>query len=214
MLRNEAIVANEVTASALGIPVSAAITCVKPSGTVSQLCGTASGIHPQHAAYYIRRVRSDKKDPLTAFMIEQGIPSEPCVMRPDSTTVFSFPMKAPEGAITRDDVDAIAHLNLWRIYQLHWCEHKPSVTISVNENDWPTVGAWVYDNFDICTGVSFLPMDLGTYRQAPYQDCTEEEYNALLAQMPVDIDWDQLKENEDNVEGAQQLACVSGVCDL
>jgi ribonucleoside-diphosphate reductase alpha chain len=123
-------------------------------------------------------------------------------------------MKAPEGAITRDDVDAIAHLNLWRVYQLHWCEHKPSVTISVNENDWPTVGAWVYDNFDICTGVSFLPMDLGTYRQAPYQDCTEEEYNALLAKMPVNINWDMLKENDDNVEGAQQLACVSGVCDI
>jgi ribonucleoside-diphosphate reductase alpha chain len=214
MLKNEAIIANEVTANALNIPVSAAITCVKPSGTVSQLCGTASGIHPQHAQYYIRRVRSDKKDPLTAFMIEQGIPSEPCVMRPDSTTVFSFPMKAPEGAITRDDVDAISHLNLWRIYQLHWCEHKPSVTISVNENDWPTVGAWVYDNFDICTGVSFLPMDGGTYRQAPYETCSKEEYEALLAKMPTDINWDMLKENDDNVEGAQQLACVAGVCEI
>jgi ribonucleoside-diphosphate reductase alpha chain len=214
MLRNEAIIANEVTASALNIPVSAAITCVKPSGTVSQLCGTASGIHPQHAQYYIRRVRSDKKDPLTAFMTEQGIPSEPCVMRPDSTTVFSFPMKAPEGAITRDDVDAISHLKLWRVYQLHWCEHKPSVTISVNENDWPTVGAWVYDNFDICTGVSFLPMDGGTYRQAPYETCSKEEYEALLAKMPTDINWDMLKENDDNVEGAQQLACVAGVCEI
>jgi ribonucleoside-diphosphate reductase alpha chain len=214
MLRNEAIIANEVTANALNIPVSAAITCVKPSGTVSQLCGTASGIHPQHAQYYIRRVRSDKKDPLTAFMIEQGIPSEPCVMRPDSTTVFSFPMKAPEGAITRDDVDAIAHLNLWRVYQLHWCEHKPSVTISVNENDWPTVGAWVYDNFDICTGVSFLPMDGGTYRQAPYETCSKEDYESLLAKMPVNINWDMLKENDDNVEGAQQLACVAGVCEI
>jgi ribonucleoside-diphosphate reductase alpha chain len=214
MLKNEAIIANEVTASALNIPVSAAITCVKPSGTVSQLCGTASGIHPQHAQYYIRRVRSDKKDPLTAFMIEQGIPSEPCVMRPDSTTVFSFPMKAPESAVTRDDVSSIAHLNLWKVYQLNWCEHKPSVTISVNEEDWPAVGAWVYRNFDICTGVSFLPMDGGTYRQAPYETCTEQEYNELLAKMPVNINWDELKENDDNVEGAQQLACVSGVCDL
>jgi ribonucleoside-diphosphate reductase alpha chain len=147
-------------------------------------------------------------------MIEQGIPSEPCVMRPDSTTVFSFPMKAPEGAITRDDVDAISHLKLWRVYQLHWCEHKPSVTISVNENEWPTVGAWVFDNFDICTGVSFLPMDGGTYRQAPYETCSKEDYESLLAKMPANINWDMLKENDDNVEGAQQLACVAGVCEI
>jgi ribonucleoside-diphosphate reductase alpha chain len=204
--------ANEQFAAILGIPKSAAITCVKPSGTVSQLVDSASGIHPRHAKYYIRRVRGDKKDPLSQFLVSQGVPAEDCVYKPTQTTVFSFPIKAPDG-ITRDEVTPLAHLQLWLTYQRHWCEHKPSVTISVEEKDWPSVGAWTWDHFDEISGVSYLPYDGGTYRQAPYETCTEAEYEELKAKMPT-IDWSLLSENTDNVEGAQMLACSSGSCEI
>jgi len=211
-LREEARRANEEYATLLGIPKSAAITCVKPSGTVSQLVDSASGIHPRHSAFYIRRVRGDKKDPLTQFLINQGVPSEDDVYKPTQTTVFSFPIKAPAG-ITRSDVTPMDHLSLWLTYQRHWCEHKPSVTISVEEKDWPTVGAWTWENFSEISGVSYLPYDGGTYRQAPYEECTEEEYNELKAKVPT-INWNEFKEVTDNVEGAQQLACTAGSCEI
>jgi ribonucleoside-diphosphate reductase alpha chain len=211
-LREEARRANKEFASLLGIPESAAITCVKPSGTVSQLVDSASGIHPRHSKFYIRRVRGDAKDPLTQFLISQGVPNEPCVYKPTQTIVFSFPQKAPDGLV-RDDVTPISHLGLWLTYQRHWCEHKPSVTISVEEKDWPSVGAWTWENFSEISGVSYLPYDGGTYRQAPYEECTEEDYNKLKAQVPS-INWEEFKEVTDNVEGAQQLACVAGVCEI
>ena len=204
--------ANTEFATKLGIPVSAAITCVKPSGTVSQLVDSASGIHPRHAKYYVRRVRGDKKDPLSQFLVSQGVPAEDCVYKPTQTTVFSFPIKAPDG-ITRDEVTPMDHLQLWLTYQRHWCEHKPSVTISVEEKDWPTVGAWTWEHFDEISGVSYLPYDGGTYRQAPYETCTEAEYEELKATMPV-INWELFTENTDNVEGAQQLACTAGACEI
>jgi len=211
-LRDVARATNKIWAEKLGIPTSAAITCVKPSGTVSQLVDSASGIHPRHSKFYIRRVRGDKKDPLTTFLVEQGVPSEDCVYKPTQTTVFSFPQKAPDG-LTRSDVTPINHLELWLTYQREWCEHKPSVTISVEEKDWPSVGAWTWDHFDQISGVSYLPYDGGTYRQAPYEECTEAEYKELKAKMPV-IDWTKFQEITDNVEGAQMLACVSGVCEI
>lgn len=213
-LKNVAISTNASLADDLGIPVSAAITCVKPEGTVSQLTGTASGIHPQHSKHYIRRVRSDNKDPLTDFLKAQGFPSEPCVMKPDSTTVFSFPQKVADGAVLREDLTAIEHLDLWLVFQRHWCEHKPSVTISVNENEWPKVGAWTWDHFDEVTGVSYLPYDGGTYRQAPYEEITLGEFLTLTLRMPDNIDWEKFIEGTDNVEGAQMLACVSGACEI
>jgi ribonucleoside-diphosphate reductase alpha chain len=213
-LRKVAVDTNSDLATQLGIPKSAAITCVKPSGTVSQLVDSASGIHARHSQYYIRRVRGDKKDPLSAFLTSAGIPAEDCVMRPDSTVVFSFPMKAPEGARLRDDLTAIEHLDVWMMYQRHWCEHKPSVTISVKEDEWMDVGAWVFRNFDEISGVSFLPWAGGTYRQAPYEECNKEQYEEMLSKMPKDIKWDDLVEVEDNVEGAQTLACVAGHCEI
>lgn len=211
-LREHSRKVNEQYAALLGVPTSTAITCVKPSGTVSQLVDSASGIHPRHSKFYIRRVRGDKKDPLSTFLVEQGVPSEDCVYKPGQTTVFSFPQRAPDG-LTRDDVSPVQHLETWLAYQRHWCEHKPSVTISVNEPDWPAVGAWVWDHFDEISGVSFLPHDGGTYRQAPYEECTEEQYNELKAKMPK-LDWSLFKEETDNVEGAQTLACVAGVCEI
>ena len=213
-LKNVAVNVNAEYADAIGINPSVAITAIKPEGTVSQLSSTASGIHPQHAQYYIRRVRSDNKDPLTDFLKSQGFPSEPCFMKPDSTTVFSFPMKVADGALLREDLDAITHLRLWLMYQRHYCEHKPSVTISVQEHEWPKVGAWVWDNFDEITGVSFLPMDGGTYRQAPYETINAETYEKLASEMPKGIDWDKFIENTDNVEGAQTLACTAGGCEI
>ena len=211
-LRNVARATNKEWAKKLGIPESAAITCVKPSGTVSQLVDSASGIHPRHSKYYIRRVRGDKKDPLTTFLVEQGVPSEDCVYKPTQTTVFSFPQKAPDG-LTRADVTPIDHLELWLTYQWEWCEHKPSVTISVEEQDWPSVGAWTWDHFDQISGVSYLPYDGGTYRQAPYEECTKEQYEELKAKMPK-IDWTKFEEITDNVEGAQMLACTGGTCEI
>jgi ribonucleoside-diphosphate reductase alpha chain len=213
-LRQVSIETNADLANTLGINKASAITCVKPSGTVSQLVDSASGIHTRHSRYYIRRVRGDKKDPLSQFMMDAGVPGEDCVMRPDSTVVFSFPQKAPEGATLRDDLDAIKHLDVWLMYQRHWCDHKPSVTISVKEHEWMDVGAWVWRHFDEVSGVSFLPHDGGTYRQAPYEECSEEEYLALLAKMPKDIDWTALREDDDNVKGAQELACSAGSCEI
>ena len=198
----------------LNIPCPTAVTCVKPSGTVSQLVDSASGIHPRHSKYYIRRVRGDKKDPLTTFMVQQGIPSEDCVMRPESTTVFSFPKRSPEAATLRENLTAIEHLDLWMTYQKHWCEHKPSVTISVKEDEWVEVGAWCWKNFDDISGVSFLPYDGGTYKQAPYEECTQEEFFFLQQKMPSEIFWDELIEEDDNVEGVQTLACTAGVCEI
>ena len=213
-LRDIAIKTNAEFAAAIGINQSVAVTAVKPEGTVSQLCSTASGIHPQHSQYYIRRVRADNKDPLTQFMIESGFVAEPCVMKPDSTTIFSFPVAVAEGALLREQLSAIDHLRLWLLFQRHYCEHKPSVTISVKENEWMDVGAWVFKHFDEVTGVSFLPMDLGTYRQAPYEECSKEEYEALKAIVPESVNWDQFLEFDDNVEGAQTLACTAGGCEI
>jgi ribonucleoside-triphosphate reductase len=212
-LREHARKVNDEYSEKFGIAKSAAITCVKPSGTVSQLVDSASGIHPRHAKFYIRRVRGDSKDPLSSFLINQGVPSEACVYKPSQTVVFSFPQRAPEGCYTRDDVNAIGHLMFWSLYQELWCEHKPSVTISVKEEEWPDVGAYVWNQFDKISGVSFLPHDGGTYRQAPYEECSEEQYNELKSKMPT-LDWTLFKEETDNVEGAQMLACVAGVCEV
>ena len=215
-LRNIAVATNAEWADRLGIPVSAAITCVKPSGTVSQLVDSASGIHTRHSYYYIRTVRGDNKDPLTQFMKDQGIPSEPCVMKPDQTTVFSFPVKSPEGAVVRDDVSAMEQLKTWLLYQRHWCEHKPSVTVSVKDEEWMEVGAFVYEHFDEMSGVSFLPYDGGTYQQAPYQECGKSDYNTLKDLMPKSIDWSKLSEyeQEDNTSGMQTMACSGDSCEI
>jgi ribonucleoside-triphosphate reductase len=215
-LKHVAVATNAEWADRLGIPASAAITCVKPSGTVSQLVDSASGIHARHSAYYIRTVRGDNKDPLTQFMKDQGIPNEPCVMKPETTTVFSFPQKSPVGAITRNDMTAIEQLQLWLVYQRHWCEHKPSVTVTVRDHEWMEVGAWVYKHFDEVSGVSFLPHSDHTYQQAPYQDCSEREYLDALAMMPERIDWTKLSdyEKEDMTKSAQTFACSSGVCEI
>jgi len=213
-LRESSVVTNKEFADELGIPQSAAITCVKPSGTVSQLVDSASGIHARHSEFYIRRVRNDNKDPITQFLKDQGIPNEADVMKPHDTTVFSFPMKAPDGCVTRDDLDSFTHLKLWLTYQRHWCEHKPSVTVYVKEADWPEVGAWVWKNFDEISGISFLPWDGGSYKQAPYEEIDAATYEKLKAEMPATIDWESFVEYDDNVEGAQQLACVAGVCEI
>lgn len=215
-LKNVAIATNAEWAKRLGIPASTAITCVKPSGTVSQLVDSASGIHARHSSYYIRTVRGDNKDPLTQFMKDQGIPSEPDVMKPDATTVFSFPQKSPEGAVTRNDMTALEQLDLWLTYQRHWCEHKPSVTITVKDDEWMEVGAWVYKNFDEVSGVSFLPHSDHTYQQAPYQDCSKREYEDALALMPQKIDWSKLSdyETEDTSKGTSTFACAGGSCEI
>ena len=215
-LRDVAIQTNSEIAESLGIAPSAAITCVKPSGTVSQLVDSASGIHARHSEYYIRTVRGDNKDPLTQFMKDAGIPAEPCVMKPDSTTVFSFPVHSPDNAITRNDMTAIEQLELWKTYALEWCEHKPSVTITVRDEEWLKVGAWVYDNFNICSGVSFLPHSDHTYAQAPYQDCDKVVYMEAAKAMPKSIDWSRLSEyeKEDNTAGTQTLACSGDSCEV
>ena len=215
-LKNVAIETNEVYAKKLDIPVSAAITCVKPSGTVSQLVDSASGIHTRHSNYYIRTVRGDTKDPLTQFLINAGVPSEPCAMKPDNTVVFSFPTKSPKGCVTRDDLDAIQQLEVWLMYQRSWCEHKPSVTITVRENEWLEVGAWVFRNFDEMSGVSFLPHSDHSYKQAPYQEILKEEYEEAVEAMPTDIDWEYLSEfeKEDTTVGSQTLACSGDSCEI
>ncbi len=215
-LRELAVVTNKEWAEKLGVNPSTAITCVKPSGTVSQLVDAASGIHPRHAPYYIRRVRADKKDPLATLLLAQGVPCEDDVTKPEHTYVFSFPIKAPADAIFRKDVDAISQLELWAIYQEHWCEHKPSITVYVKEKEWLEVGSWVYKNFDNISGVAFLPFSDHTYRQAPYEDIDEKKYNELLAAMPKDIDWSMLAayETEDMTQGTREFSCTGDKCDI
>jgi len=215
-LKGMAVKTNEEFAKKFGINQSVAVTCVKPSGTVSQLTNAASGIHARHNPYYIRTVRGDKKDPLTKMMIDQGFPVEDDVMNPSHTSVFSFPHKVDQGAVFRTDLTAIEQLELWKTYQEHWCEHKPSVTISVKEHEWLEVGAWVYENFNYMSGVSFLPFSEHTYKQAPYQDCNKEEYEMLLDKMPKIVEWNKLSEYEqtDMTIGAQELACAAGFCEI
>ena len=215
-LKSVAIETNKEWSGLLGIPQSTAITCCKPSGTVSQLVDSASGIHARHSLYYIRTVRGDNKDPLTKFMVEQGIPAEPCVMKPDNTTVFSFPVQAPNKSVTRNDMTAIEQLDLWLVYQRHWTEHKPSVTITVRDEEWLDVGAFVYRNFNEMSGVSFLPHSDHTYQQAPYQECGKEEYKALKDTMPKTIDWAKLSEfeAEDTTKSSQTFACTGEVCEI
>lgn len=216
-LKELAIQTNQIWAKELGIRASAAITCVKPSGTVSQLVDSSSGIHPRHSAYYIRTVRGDKKDPLTQFMISKGIPHEDCYLKPQSTVVFSFPMKSPERAVTRNELPATEHLELWLKYQKFWCEHNPSVTINVKEEEWPEVGSFVWNHFDDMSGVSFLPHSEHSYKQAPYQEITKEQYEELLSKMPSVIDWRELtlfEHGEDNVTATQELACSGGSCEI
>ena len=216
-LKEVAVETNKIWAKKLGIPRSVAITCVKPSGTVSQLTDAASGIHARHNPYYVRTVRGDKKDPLTKMMTDAGFPVEDDVMNPNHTAVFSFPMKVDKHSVFRTDMNAIEQLELWLTYQKHWCEHKPSVTISVKEHEWLEVGAWVYKNFDWMSGVSFLPFSEHTYKQAPYQDCDTNQYKELLNKMPKNVDWSMLGEYEksDMTIGSQELACsAAGGCEI
>lgn len=216
-LREIVVETNARWADKLGIERSVATTCVKPSGTVSQLVGSSSGLHRRHSDYYLRTVRADNKDPLTQFLKDAGVYNEPDVMAKESTTVFYFPQKAPDGASTREGTTAIENLELWQLLQDHWCEHKPSATINVREDEWMDVGAWVYEHFDTLSGVSFLPYDGGTYKQAPYQEVTKEEYDKWIEDHPMpDIDWSKLSEYEstDNTTGSQELACSSGSCEV
>ena len=215
-LKNETVKTNQIWAEKLGIPNSAAITCVKPSGTVSQLVDSASGIHARHNPYYIRTVRGDNKDPITKFMKAEGFPHEPDVTKPNHTTVFSFPMRSPESAVCRQDMTALEQLELWKVYAQNWCEHKPSVTISVKENEWIDTSAWVYKNFDEISGISFLPFSDHTYKQAPYQDCTKAEYEQAEKLMPKNVDWLKLSdyEQKDFTVASQELACSAGQCEV
>ena len=215
-LKETAIQVNKEFAKNLRINISTAITCVKPSGTVSQLVNSASGIHARHSAHYIRTVRGDKKDPLSKFMIDKGVPAEDDITQPENTTVFSFPVESPDNAVTRNDQSAVEQLNLWLIYQKNWCEHKPSVTITVKEDEWLDVGAWVYSNFDNVAGISFLPHSDHTYKQAPYQECSKKEYLDLLKKMPKKLDWQELVdyEVEDSTRGGQELACSADACEI
>lgn len=215
-LKKVAIDTNNEWSKKLGINPSVAITCVKPSGTVSQLVDASSGIHARHSPYYIRTIRGDKKDPLAKMMVECGFPVEDDVMNPSNVWVFSFPVKAPENSVFRKDITAIQQLELWKIYQDFWCEHKPSVTISVKDDEWMTVGAWVYQNFEQMSGVSFLPFSDHSYKQAPYQECIKEVYEEHLKKMPSDVDWSNLVKYEttDATTGSQELSCVAGICDI
>ena len=215
-MRKVAVDTNKKLAAELKIPQSAATTCIKPSGTVSQLVDSASGIHSRHNDYYIRTVRGDNKDPLTQMMKDQGIPSEPDMMNPTNVSVFSFPQKAPKGAITREKYTAVEQLETWLRYQRHWCEHKPSCTVSVKESEWMEVGAWVYKHFDEVSGVSFLPHSDHTYQQAPYQDIDEKKFKEELKKMPTNVDFEKLSdyEDEDNTTGTQELSCTAGACEL
>jgi ribonucleoside-diphosphate reductase alpha chain len=215
-LRETAVLTNIDEAKKIGIPASAAVTCVKPSGTVSQLVGVSSGMHAWHSDYYVRTVRGDKKDPITQFLKDTGIPAEDDVMKPNDTYVFSFPVKAPKYAITRDNLSAIQQLEVWLTYQRHWCEHKPSITVSVKEDEWMEVGAWIYKHFDEVSGISFLPYSEHTYVQAPYQEVTKDQYENMVEKMPKTINWEALSlyELEDTTTGTQALACVSGECEI
>tara|TARA_R100000008_G_scaffold86529_1_gene79999 strand:- start:23 stop:1945 length:1923 start_codon:yes stop_codon:yes gene_type:complete len=215
-LKKIAVDTNKLWAQRLKIKQSAAITCVKPSGTVSQLVDSASGIHPRHSEYYLRTVRADKKDPLAQLMVDQGVYHEDDITKPDHTLVFYFPMKSPDKSLTRHDLSAIEHLDLWKTYQDHWCEHKPSATISIREPEWLKVGAWVWDNFDSVSGVSFLPYSDHSYQQAPYQDITAKEYKQWLKKTTDSVDWSLLSdyEKEDMTENTKELACTAGACEI
>jgi len=215
-LREVAVATNNEWAERLGINCSTAISCNKPSGTVSQLVDSSSGIHARYSPYYIRTVRGDNKDPLTQFMKDQGIPSEPCVYKPDQTTVFSFPVQAPNNAVVTSDLSAIDQLETWLMYQRHWCEHKPSVTINVRKDEWFEVGSFVYEHFDEMSGVSFLPYDDHIYQQAPYQECTKDDYKELMKTMPKSIDWTKLSEYEleDTTKSSQTFACTGETCEI
>ena len=214
-LKDVAVKTNKKWAEKLGINQSVAITCVKPSGTVSQLVDSASGIHPRFSKHYIRRVRSDKKDPLAVFMEQAGFPVEQDVMSP-SSSVFSFPVKAPKSSTTVKQVGAMQQLALWKAYQNHWCEHKPSITVYYTDDEFLQVAQWIWDNFDICSGISLLPVSDHVYQQAPYEDISAEDYDKLLAEMPKGVDWNDLVnfEQEDNTTGSQELACVGGTCEI
>ena len=214
-MRNVSIATNKEWAERLGVNQSVAITCVKPSGTVSQLVDSASGIHPRFSKHYIRRVRSDKKDPLALYMEQAGFPVEQDVMSPTSV-VFSFPVKSPEASTCVKDVGAMHQLRLWKTYQNHWCEHKPSVTVYYTDSEYLQVAQWIWDNFDLCSGISLLPTSDHTYQQAPYEDISEEEYNKLVSEMPQNVNWEDLSqfEKEDNTTGSQELACVGGACEI
>jgi len=215
-LRKHAVDVNKKWAKKLGINPAAAITCVKPSGTVSQLVDSASGIHSRFSRYYIRTVRADKKDPLAQLVKDQGISCEDDVTKPDNNFVFSFPIQSPKTSVLRDDRTALEQLDLWKVYAESWCEHKPSITVFVKENEWLEVGAWVYRNFDMCSGISFLPHSDHIYRQAPYQEITKKEYNEAMKMMPKEIDWTKIIEYEkdDNTTGQQELACTGGACEI
>jgi ribonucleoside-diphosphate reductase alpha chain len=215
-LREYSVVVNAEWAKKIGINPAAAITCVKPSGTVSQLVNASSGMHPWHSQYYARTIRGDMKDPITAFLVDMGIKNEPDVMKPNDTMVFTFPISAPEGATLRQDLTAIQHLDIWLAYQRHWAEHKPSITVSVKENEWMAVGAWVYEHIDEMSGVSFLPYSEHTYQQAPYQEISKQDYEVLLAETPKDLDWKWLEiyETFDGTTSVQDLACVAGACEI
>tara|TARA_R110000782_G_scaffold10272_3_gene32213 strand:- start:734 stop:2617 length:1884 start_codon:yes stop_codon:yes gene_type:complete len=214
-VRNVAIETNKEWAAQLGINQSTAITAVKPSGTVSQLVDSASGIHPRFSEYYIRRVRSDNKDPLAIFMGEKGFPVEPDVTSL-SSSVFSFPVKAPKTSVTVKEVGAMQQLELWKAFQNHWCEHKPSITVYYTENEFLQVAQWIWENFDICSGISLLPVTDHIYQQAPYEEITAEKYKELVAAMPKGVDWADLEnhEKEDNTTGSQELACTGGSCEI
>lgn len=215
-LKSVVISTNKNYAEQLGINQATATTCVKPSGTVSQLVNSASGIHPRYSSYYIRSVRADNNDPLVQFMKDAGIPNEPCVSKPDNVTIFYFPIKSPENSIQRDDMTAIQQLEFWKTYQEYWCEHKPSITVYVKEHEWPEVGGWVYNNFNLISGVSFLPHTDHSYRQAPYQECSQHDYEEMLNRMPKELDWNRLSdyEKEDTTSGTQTLACSADACEV
>ena len=213
-LREVAVQTNKEWAYKLGINQSAAITCVKPSGTVSQLAGCSSGIHPSYSDYYVRTIRADVRDPLCTFLKKVGVPWEPDVMKPDNTVVFSFPQKSPGTSVNRTTVSAIEQLELALVYKNSWCEHNPSITVYVREHEWMQVGAWVYDHFDDVVGIAFLPYSDHVYAQAPYQEVGKEEYESLLAKMPKTIDWSLMEEVQDNTTGSQELACAGGVCEV
>ena len=215
-LKEHAIKVNGEWAKKLGINQSVAITCIKPSGTVSQLVDSASGVHPRHSEYYLRSIRGDNHDAMTTFMKAQGIPNEPDIMMPNKTTVFYFPQKAPKGAKTRHELTALEHLDYWLKAQRDWCEHKPSVTINVAETEWVDMAAFVYKHFDEITGVAFLPRDDHAYQQAPYQDIDKETYDKWVANSPKSIEWDKLRdfEKEDQTTGSQELACSAGGCEV
>lgn len=216
-LRQVAIDTNKEWAAKLGIPQSTAITCVKPSGTVSQLVDSSSGLHARHSDYYLRTVRADNKDPMTTFLKEAGVYYEPCAFKPESTTIFYFAKKSPSASIKRSELSAIGSLEVWDTLQRHWCEHKPSATVYVKEHEWMEVGAWVYENFENLSGVSFLPYDGGTYKQAPYQELSKEDWEKWVEEHPMpDINWDDLRmyEKEDATTGSQELGCSGGICEV